>query len=141
ARQGPTDGVVDEVWLVGGGDPVLSAPEWAAYEQTQPRTAGAAVTPMAALVDGMAGAGVKAVRGAVHGDDTWHDRLRYLPSWKPAYITEGDAVPLSALTVNSGWKSWTPEGKPAENPTLYAASALARLLGGRGIAAGGADAR
>jgi D-alanyl-D-alanine carboxypeptidase/D-alanyl-D-alanine-endopeptidase (penicillin-binding protein 4) len=82
---------------------------------------------------------VKTVRGAVHGDDTWHDRLRYLPSWKPAYITEGDAVPLSALTVNSGWKSWTPEGKPAENPTLYAASELARLLGGGGIAVGGAD--
>jgi serine-type D-Ala-D-Ala carboxypeptidase/endopeptidase (penicillin-binding protein 4) len=139
ARQPPAAGVVEEVWLVGGGDPVLAAPEWAAYELAQPRTAGAAVTPMASLVDGLAGAGVKTVRGSVHGDDSWHDRLRYLPTWKPIYITDGDAVPLSGLTVNSGWKSWTPEGKAAENPTLYAASELARLLGGRGITVGGAD--
>lgn len=139
ARQGPKDGAVDEVWLVGGGDPVLSAPEWTAFARAQPRTARSAMTPMTSLVDGLAAAGVKMIRGAVHGDDSWHDRLRYLPSWKPIYITDGDALPMSGLTVNSGWKTWTPAGKPAENPTLYAASELARLLGGRGIAVGGAD--
>jgi D-alanyl-D-alanine carboxypeptidase/D-alanyl-D-alanine-endopeptidase (penicillin-binding protein 4) len=87
----------------------------------------------------LANAGVKAVRGAVHGDDSWHDRQRFVPSWKPVYITDGDAIPMSALQVNSGWKTWTPVGKPTDNPTLYAASELARLLGARGITVGGAD--
>jgi D-alanyl-D-alanine carboxypeptidase/D-alanyl-D-alanine-endopeptidase (penicillin-binding protein 4) len=138
ARQGPRDGVVDELWLVGAGDPVLAAPEWAAYQAAQPRTAGAVVTPMTSLVDGLAASGVKAVTGIVHGDDSWHDRLRYLPTWKPSYIEDGDAVPLSALTVNNGWKTWTPKGKPAENPTHNTASELVRLLGARGIPAAGA---
>jgi D-alanyl-D-alanine carboxypeptidase/D-alanyl-D-alanine-endopeptidase (penicillin-binding protein 4) len=138
ARQAPVNGRVDEIWLVGAGDPVLAAPEWAAFELSQPRTARASVTPMTTLVDGLAGAGVNSI-GVVHGDDSWHDRLRYVPTWKQTYITDGDAVPMSALTVNSGWRTWTPEGKPAENPTLYAASELARLLGARGIAMGGAD--
>lgn len=139
ARQAPHDGVADELWLVGAGDPVLAAPEWAAFQAAQPRTAGAVVTPMSSLVDALASAGIRSVTGPIHGDDSWHDRLRYLPTWKQTYITDGDAVPLSALTVNSGWRTWTPQGKPAENPTQYAASELVRLLGARGIPAGGAD--
>src|SRR4051794_7101921 len=36
----PDNGAVDRVWLVGGGDPVLSTGDYAGFLQTQPKTKG-----------------------------------------------------------------------------------------------------
>src|SRR5438270_647007 len=97
-----SDGAVDALWLVGSGDPVLATPEYLGHLASQPRTAGTVGTPLSALVDQLAAAGVKTVRNGVHGDDSRYDGPRWLPGWKPIYRDEADISPLSALTVDGG---------------------------------------
>jgi D-alanyl-D-alanine carboxypeptidase/D-alanyl-D-alanine-endopeptidase (penicillin-binding protein 4) len=137
ARQAPRDGEVAELWLVGGGDPVLATAEYAAHLASQPRTAGTATTSLEALADTLVARGIRAVRGPIHGDDTRHEATRYLPTWKETYRTRGDVAPLSALTVNGGWQTWTPRTQPPDDPPAHAASELARLLTLRGVAVDG----
>jgi len=129
------DGSVDALWLVGGGDPLLGTPDYAAYLASQPRSVGTPVTPMAALVDQLAAAGVHAVHNGVHGDDSRYDGPRWLPGWKPIYRDEADISPLSALTVNGGLDHWDPSEVITADPTALAGAQLARLLVARGIGA------
>jgi len=137
------DGSVDALWLVGAGDPLLGTPDYAAYLASQPRSVGTPVTPMAALVDQLATAGVHAVHNGVHGDDTRYDGPRWLPGWKPIYRDEADVSPLSALTVNGGLDHWQPTEVITADPTVLAGAQLARLLVARGIgaAAGSSSSR
>jgi len=129
------DGSVDALWLVGAGDPLLGTPDYAGYLASQPRSVGTPVTPMAALVDQLAAAGVHAVRNGVHGDDSRYDGPRWLPGWKPIYRDEADISPLSALTVNGGLDHWEPSEVITADPTALAGAQLTRLLVTRGISA------
>src|SRR3954451_6647488 len=130
-----SDGSVDALWLVGAGDPLLGTPDYAAYLASQPRSVGTPVTPMAALVDQLAAAGVRSVRNGVHGDDSRYDGPRWLPGWKPIYRDEADISPLSALTVNGGLDHWTPSEVVTADPTALAGAQLTRLLVARGVSA------
>ena len=132
------DGSVDALWLVGGGDPVLGTPDYAAYVASQPRSVGTPVTPMSALVDQLAAAGVHAVHNGIHGDDTRYSGPRWLAGWKPIYRDEADVSPLSALTVNGGLDHWNPTEVVTADPTVLAGAQLARLLVARGIGAASA---
>ncbi|MBV8296712.1 MAG: D-alanyl-D-alanine carboxypeptidase, partial [Acidimicrobiia bacterium] len=132
------DGSVDALWLVGAGDPLLSTPEYAAHLASDPRTVGTPATPMSALVDQLAAAGVHAVRNGIHGDNSRYDGPGWLPGWKPIYRDEADVGVLSALTVNSGLDHWEPTEVISPDPTSLAGAQLARLLAGRGISAVGA---
>jgi len=132
------DGSVDALWLVGGGDALLGTPDYAAYLASQPRSVGTPVTPMAALVDQLAAAGVHAVHNGVHGDDSRYDGPRWLPGWKPIYRDEADISPLSALTVNGGLDHWDPTEVITADPTALAGAQLARLLVAHGIGAAAA---
>jgi serine-type D-Ala-D-Ala carboxypeptidase/endopeptidase (penicillin-binding protein 4) len=135
AARSPVAGQVEQLWLVGGGDPVLSSPEYAAFLAASPLTGGQTVTtPMGDLADQLRVAGVKAVPGGLHGDDGRYDRLRFLPSWKPSYATEADVAPLGALEVDDGLDRWRPPTLTSD-PATHAAGVLARLLAARGIAA------
>ena len=138
-----SDGAVDSLWLVGGGDPLLATPEYGAYLAARPRTAGTPVTPMAALVEQLAVAGVRTVRNGVHGDDSRYDGPRWLPGWKPIYRDEADISPLSALTVNGGLDHWDPSETISADPTTLAAAQLAKLLASHGasVTPGQAQAR
>jgi len=127
------DGTVDALWLVGAGDPMLATPEYAAHLASEPRTAGAPVTPMSALVDQLAAAGVRSARNGVHGDDSRYAGPRWLPGWKPIYRDEADISPLSALTVNGGLDNWDPSDVVTADPTSLSAMQLSRLLRGRDI--------
>jgi D-alanyl-D-alanine carboxypeptidase/D-alanyl-D-alanine-endopeptidase (penicillin-binding protein 4) len=129
------DGAVDALWLVGAGDPELGTPDYAAYLASQPRSVGTPVTPMAALVDQLAAAGVRGVHNGVHGDDSRFDGPRWLAGWKPIYRDEADISPLSALTVNGGLDHWTPSEVVTGDPTALAGAQLTRLLVARGIGA------
>jgi D-alanyl-D-alanine carboxypeptidase/D-alanyl-D-alanine-endopeptidase (penicillin-binding protein 4) len=136
APSAPTaDGSVDALWVVGGGDPLLGTPDYAGYVASQPRSVGTPVTPMAALVDQLAAAGVHAVRNGVHGDDSRYDGPRWLAGWKPIYRDEADISPLSALTVNGGLDHWKPSEVITADPTALASTQLAQLLVGHGISA------
>jgi D-alanyl-D-alanine carboxypeptidase/D-alanyl-D-alanine-endopeptidase (penicillin-binding protein 4) len=131
----PRGGVVDDLWLVGGGDPLLASPEYAAYLAFNPVTTGYPATPISDLVDRLVAAGVRVVRDGVHGDDTRYEQVRYLATWSPT-LNQGefDIGPLGALEVDQGLDRFHPD-IPTFDPTGHGAGVLARLLGSRGVAA------
>jgi D-alanyl-D-alanine carboxypeptidase/D-alanyl-D-alanine-endopeptidase (penicillin-binding protein 4) len=133
APAAPQDGTVDSLWLVGGGDPMLATPEYVGHVLGEPRTAGAPLTPIGVLADAVAGAGVRSVRGGLHGDDTRYNGPRWLPGWKPIYRDEADISPLSALTVDGGLDRWDPAEVVTADPTALATAQLSRLLAARGV--------
>ncbi|MGH2769466.1 MAG: D-alanyl-D-alanine carboxypeptidase/D-alanyl-D-alanine endopeptidase [Actinomycetota bacterium] len=133
APQAPRDGEVGELWVLGGGDPVLATAEYAAHLASRARTAGIPTTSLEALADALVAQGIRAVRGPIHGDDTRYEATRYLPTWKESYRTRRDVAPLSALTINGGWRTWTPRTQPPDDPAAHVASELARLLRLRGV--------
>lgn len=135
----PSDGSVEQLWLVGGGDPVLATPEFAAELATEPFYEGTDVvtTPLVDLADAVVAAGVRRVPGGVAGDDSRYETVRYLPTWRDTYRTDGQVGPLGALTVNDGFSALNPEPVPVEDPAVFAAAELTRLLVARGVDVGG----
>ena len=136
-----SNGVVDgDLWLVGGGDPLLQTADYTAAFDRQPLI----WNDLAPLADAIVEAGVRAVSGRVVGDESRYDRVRYVPSWRSTYIADNDAGPLSALSVNDGFVAWAAplpreqeDNTPAPDPARYAAEVLTRLLTERGVAVGG----
>lgn len=128
------------LYMVGGGDPILSTPGYAEYLHSLARTRTDPVTPLGDLADAIVAAGVTRVDGAVLGDDSRHDTIRYLPDWKPSYRSEGQIGPLGALEVNDGFTSWS--GRlGADDPAVFAAAELVALLGERGVPVSGGAGR
>ena len=76
------------------------------------------------------GRGIRSVSGRVLGDESFYDRKRGAPGWKP-YFVGGETPPLSALVVDRalGW--------PALSPPLLAARALRDALVRRGVSVEG----
>jgi D-alanyl-D-alanine carboxypeptidase/D-alanyl-D-alanine-endopeptidase (penicillin-binding protein 4) len=133
----PNGGTVDQLFLVGGGDPVLSTGDYASFLQSQPKTKGDVTTSLERLADAIVAKGVRSIPGGVVGDDSRYDKQRYLPTWKDTYRTDGEIGPISALTVNDGFGSWSPDRKvPVDDPTRNAAAELTGLLRSRGVQVG-----
>lgn len=133
-RGSVTDGVVaGPLWMVGGGDPLLSTADYLASFENQPQVG----TSLEALADAVVAAGVKEVRGGVVGDETRYDAVRYVPTWKPNYITDFESGPASALLVNDGFEQYRPRHVAAAQPDVAAAGALAALLQARGVVVAG----
>jgi serine-type D-Ala-D-Ala carboxypeptidase/endopeptidase (penicillin-binding protein 4) len=136
AATAPTgDTVAGDLWLVGAGDPLLATADFAAIAgyQERPRLA----TPLETLAERVVAAGVRRVAGRIVGDESRYDSQRYVPTWNPAYATEPEVGPQSALTVNGGFVQWRPEAVPAPAPATNAAAVLTGLLRSRGVAIGG----
>lgn len=133
ARARPIGGTIEgDLWLVGGGDPVLATNSWAAnYTGRQPHTS------LDELADLVAAAGVRQVEGSVVGDESRYDGLRYVESWPKRFIVDGEIGPLSALTVNDGFSTWGHPGVPFRNPPADAAAIFKELLEDRGIRVAG----
>ena len=136
----PVAGRVAALWLVGGGDPLLATPEFMAANAVRARQSGYPWTPLAGLSDALAAAGVKTVPGRIRGDDSYEDRLRFLPVWPAIYQQQNQVGLLSALSVNEGVQYTPPKSPLAPDPPAYAASELARLLAAHQPAAPGAPA-
>jgi D-alanyl-D-alanine carboxypeptidase/D-alanyl-D-alanine-endopeptidase (penicillin-binding protein 4) len=133
AERPDADGVVHgDLWLVGGGDPVLSTAAYSAHFERQPRLA----SSIEALADRVVASGVRVVTGQVVGDDGRHERLRYLPSWPSRYVSDHETGPLSALSVNDAFGRWGPD-VPFGDPAAGAAGVLDELLRQRGVRVGG----
>lgn len=124
----PVDGVVQgDLWLVGGGDPVLGTEAWAST------TDRAIHTSLDALADRVVGAGVRVIEGRVVGDDSRYDRARVVASWPRRLVADGESGPLSALLVNDGFRVWGHPGVPFADPAAGAAGLLTDLLRARGV--------
>jgi len=124
------DGVVSgPLWLVGGGDPALATADFAISPPTEPQVR----TSFEALADAIVAAGVRQVLGGVVGDETRYDVQRFVPTWKPAYLTTGQVGPLSALNVNHGFAPLGPAAAFASQPDVLAAGVLTNMLRARGV--------
>lgn len=132
---GPAGVVEGPLWLVGGGDPLLSTADFVALA---PPEQPLLHTSLEALADAVVGAGVKQVSGGVVGDETRYDTQRYVPTWKPSYVTGGYVGPASALILNDGFAQYRPVPVPAPQPDAHAAAVLTNLLRARGVVVGGA---
>lgn len=140
APAAPADGTVERLFLVGGGDPLLMTPEAQAAREQIPELRGTATTSLASLADAIAQAGVKRIPGGIVADDSRYEDLRYLPTWKDSYRTDGQVGPLGALTVNGGFDPLRPP-EPVSDPAIFAARELERLLEDRGVSVGAAPER
>jgi D-alanyl-D-alanine carboxypeptidase/D-alanyl-D-alanine-endopeptidase (penicillin-binding protein 4) len=141
AAQAPQDGTVEQLFLVGGGDPLLVTPEVQAQRDQIPELKGSPTTSLAALADSIVAAGVKRIPKGIVGDDSRYEDLRYLPTWKDSYRTEGQVGPLGALTVDGGFSTLQPRPVPVSDPAVYAAERLAELLEDRGVTVGKSASR
>jgi D-alanyl-D-alanine carboxypeptidase/D-alanyl-D-alanine-endopeptidase (penicillin-binding protein 4) len=134
----PGTGTVDKLFLVGGGDPLLSTADFRAYLDSDPKTAGTPSTSMEALADAVVAKGLRRVNALVV-DDTRQDQVRYLPQWSPSYKAEGQIGPLGALTVNHGFSRFVGNSKTAvDDGALLAGDQFVKLLRARGVTVNGA---
>ena len=137
AAERPDGGAVAELWLVGGGDPLLSTEPFASggkYGSDIPHTS------FESLADAVVAAGVTTV-GQIRADETRYDDVRTVATWPARYLADGQVGPLSALSLNDGRQfaaSGPPAGTapPAPDPAVYAAGVLGRLLTARGVEVG-----
>jgi serine-type D-Ala-D-Ala carboxypeptidase/endopeptidase (penicillin-binding protein 4) len=141
APKAPAKGTVDRIWLVGGGDPLVMTPDFVALRGQLPELRGSPTTSLAALADAVVAAGVKRIPGGVVGDDSRYETLRYIPTWRTSYRTDGEIGPLGALTVNGGFSAIRPVPQAVDDPAVYAAEELASLLRDRGVSIGRAATR
>lgn len=121
-----SSGAVSNLYIVGGGDPVIVRNDYPATEK-YPTING---TPLDSLAQSVAAAGIKQITGSISVIDSRYDNLRYLDVW-PSSFYGVEAGPLGALMFNDA----TIFGQPtrAEDPALAAGSELALLLAQRGV--------
>jgi D-alanyl-D-alanine carboxypeptidase/D-alanyl-D-alanine-endopeptidase (penicillin-binding protein 4) len=125
------DGVVQgDLYLVGGGDPVLATAWW---NGNNPKWPPFNETSFESLADVIQQVGVKKITGGVVGDGSRYDDEFFPPAWVAAdHVTQGG--PIDALLANDSWQ--TPQVS-AKDPALGAATVLRGLLTDRGINVGG----
>ena len=126
------DGVVDgDVYLVGGGDPLLVA---GGFDLGDDAPNPAATTSLDALADAIVEAGITNIRGTVVGDATRYDDQYVNPTWG-AGVAFVDAGPIGGLVVNDG-RTVGRSGRQ-DDPGEAAAREFARLLRDRGVSVSG----
>lgn len=134
ATSAPSGGVVaGHLYLVGGGDPLLTSP---GYAERMPQDPTLAVDP-ARLADAVVEAGITRIDGSVVGDGSRYDGERYHPSW-PSRFRAQEAGPIGALTVNDGragvdGAARPPGGAAGDDPAANAATVVTELLRQRGV--------
>lgn len=129
----PAGGVVNgDVYLVGGGDPVLSG-DW--YPQSDlDRFPPFNTTSLDDLARNLAAAGVTQINGDVIGDGSRYDDEFYAPGWG-ADVNGIEAGPYDALLVNDARVEG--DDQRANDPNEAAAREFVRILGEQGIAVTG----
>jgi serine-type D-Ala-D-Ala carboxypeptidase/endopeptidase (penicillin-binding protein 4) len=132
--------VAGDLYLVGGGDPLLTTGDYPAEVINGYPVLNA--TSLDALADAVAAAGITRIDGNVVGDGSRYDDEWFHPSW-PDDVLVVEAGPIDALLVNdarflAGQSAGDPsDWQVANDPNAGAAEELARLLRARGVAIGG----
>ena len=122
--------VVGDLFLVGGGDPLLSTDWWPASTVQQYPPFG--VTRLEQLADAVVAKGVVRITGSVVGDGSRYDDELYPPSWEPA-VRQVEAGPIDALLVDDGHDSAATPGHVVDDPSIGAATVFTTLLQARGV--------
>lgn len=130
--------VVGNLYLVGGGDPLLST----STATTLMRHGQEPTTSLEALADRVVAAGIREVDGSVVGDGSRYDDQRKVPTWPDRFVTQGTVANLGALMVNDSWSvdPINPKGAPGaavSDPASVAATAFTALLRARGVQVSG----
>lgn len=131
------DGVLDgNLYLLGGGDPLLATADYAGRYEQQPHFR----TAIEELADAVVAAGITEINGAVIGDESRYDVERYVPEWPERFTnaSQNQTGPLSSLTINDGFTRYDPNPAPslataATEPAAFAAGFFDDLLEEREI--------
>lgn len=125
----PSGGVISgDVFLVGGGDPLLSG-EW--YESAElDRFAAFNTTSLDSLARQLAEAGVTQIAGAVRGDGSRYDDEFYAPGWGGG-VAGLEAGPYDALLVNDA--RVLGDDQRGSDPNEAGAREFVRILTEQGI--------
>lgn len=126
ATKTSTTGIVNDLYFVGGGDPLIVRNEYIASEKYKTING----TSLEALADQIASTGIRQVNGAIVGIDSRYDEKRFVDVW-PTEFHFTESGPLGALLVNDGVVVGNPI-KP-DNPAIAAATELRTMLIARGI--------
>lgn len=130
-------GVLDgNLYLIGGGDPLLATPDYTERYEQQPHFR----TAIERLADDVVAAGITEITGAVIGDETRYDVERYVPEWPERFtnVAQNQTGPLSALTINDGFVSFDPNpanslATASTDPAGFAAAFFDDLLEAREV--------
>jgi D-alanyl-D-alanine carboxypeptidase/D-alanyl-D-alanine-endopeptidase (penicillin-binding protein 4) len=134
----PVEGgvVKGDVWLVGGGDPLLSTDEYLATFKVPLQT----YTAISSLARELAVAGVSRIDGRLIGDASRYDAVAYVPTWPDRYRAQNSVGPLSALAVNDGFVNLTTAKEGAPDPAAAAVEQFASMLAANGVTVAGGTA-
>lgn len=129
----PSGGVINgDVFLVGGGDPLLSG-EW--YEDaTLDQNPAFNTTPIDELARQLAAAGVTEIRGTVRGDGSRYDDEWYVDTWGEG-VRGIEAGPYDALLVNDARVRGAEHKR--DDPNAAGAEEFVRILGEHGVSVSG----
>ncbi len=125
----PTGELTGEIWLVGGGDPLLATQAYADSFTRQPQL----WTSVEQLADDIVAAGITSITGRLLADETRHPVARRVETWPARYDRQALVGKLSALTVNDGRETFSSHVRLAPQPALWATIVLRDLLVVRGV--------
>jgi D-alanyl-D-alanine carboxypeptidase/D-alanyl-D-alanine-endopeptidase (penicillin-binding protein 4) len=129
----PSGGTIaGDLYLVGGGDPLLTSSTYPVQNDPNPVTD---PTSLGALADAVVAAGVQRIEGAVVGDASRYDDELFVPTWVND-VRGIEAGPYDALLVNDARVTGDP--LRAADPAEAAARELTQLLTARGVVVAGA---
>lgn len=135
----PSGGVIDgDLVLVGGGDPLLVTDMFRVVDRIADEQH---PTRFEDLAEQIVAAGITRITGSVVGDESRYDSARTVATWPERYVSQRQSGPLSALTVDDGYRIDLPppdsEGPPVwhrtDSPAAHAAQALHAHLAIRGV--------
>ena len=137
----PVNGVLkDDLWIVGGGDPVLMTSKYAERYKDP-----FLYTDIKDLGLEIVSSGINHVEGSVIGDESLFDDMRFVDSWPERFrhTDQKQSGPISALSLNAGFVRWdlvkesNGFNTPAEEPAEYTAGVLKEILEENGITVNG----
>ena len=126
-----------ELFVIGGGDPVLMTQTYAVSLRPPPEARTAPEELAAALVT----AGVLRIDGAVVGVDRRYDSERAITGWPQDLLAEGLVGPLGALQIDDAFElrpgTTAGLGVPSEVPAAHAAGLITQALSNAGVIVAG----
>ena len=120
------NGTIGDLYLVGGGDPVLVHNGYVATEKYQTFNG----TQLEKFADSIVSTGLRLVTGSIVAIDSRYDQVRFVDAW-PSEFHVTEAGPLGALLFNDG--AVTGQTVKPDDPAVAAATELRQMLTARGV--------